>query len=122
MLVIPDALGLALFSVVGTEYALIAGTGWFTAVLFGVITGSFGGVISDVLCNQVPTLFRSAPLFATVSFAGGWVYVFVKQLPLQPFVPTLVAFLFIFGFRLIAVYFEIHLPTHHDHPEEPVAP
>ncbi len=118
MLVIPDALGLALFSIVGTEYAIIAGTGWFTAVMFGVITGCFGGVISDVFCNQVPTLFRSAPLFATVSFAGGWVYLFSKQLPVQPFVPTLIAFLFIFAFRLVAVYFEIHLPTHHDDPIE----
>ena len=119
LLVVPDALGLALFSVVGTEYAILAGTGWFTAVMFGVITGAFGGVISDVLCNQVPTLFRSAPLFATVSFVGGWVYLLVKQLPVQPFVPTLVAFLFIFVFRLAAVYFDIHLPTHHDETEEP---
>ncbi len=73
---IPDAFGLALFSVVGTDYALKAGVAPFVAILFGVITGTFGGVIGEIVCNEVPSLFRPAtPLYATCAFTGGLVQV-----------------------------------------------
>lgn len=76
---VPDALGLGLFTVAGTGYALEAETGWFVASLMGVITGTFGGVIGDVVCNEVPSLFRSTPLYATCSFAGAWVYLLLLE-------------------------------------------
>ena len=72
---LPDALGLGLFSIVGTALALQEGTSAFIATLFGVITGTFGGVIGDIVVNDVPSLFRPhVPLYATCSFAGCWVY------------------------------------------------
>ena len=72
---LPDALGLGLFSIVGTALALQEGTSAFIATLFGVITGTFGGVIGDIVANEVPSLFRPhVPLYATCSFAGCWVY------------------------------------------------
>ena len=55
---IPDALGLGLFSIVGAGFALESNTSLFIASLFGVITGTFGGVIGDIVCNEVPNLFR----------------------------------------------------------------
>ena len=73
-LAIPDALGLGLFSIVGAGYALEAGTSLFVASIIGVITGTFGGVIGDVICNEIPSLFRASPLHATCSFVGSWVY------------------------------------------------
>ena len=45
----------------------------FIAAVLGVVTGTFGGVIGDVVCNRVPNLFRTAPLYATCSFVGCWV-------------------------------------------------
>ncbi|MDF1659726.1 MAG: trimeric intracellular cation channel family protein [Verrucomicrobiales bacterium] len=86
LLVIPDALGMALFTLTGTAYAMDAGTGFFVAALLGVITGTFGGVLGDVICNEVPSLFTPSPLNATCSFAGAWVYLGMAQLDmLEPF-------------------------------------
>lgn len=85
LLPIPDAFGLALFSAIGTDYALQDGVAPFVAVLFGVITGTFGGVIGDIVCNEVPSLFRpSTPLYATCAFLGGWVQVGCQAWQLPP--------------------------------------
>jgi uncharacterized membrane protein YeiH len=74
LLLLPDALGMALFTLTGTAYALDAGTTPFVAVLLGVITGTFGGVLGDVICNEVPSLFVPSPLNATCAFTGAWLY------------------------------------------------
>jgi len=80
-LYLPDALGLGLFTIVGTEIAINESTTPFVAVLFGVMTGTFGGVIGDIACNEVPTLFRPAtPLYATCAFIGGWTLIGCKWL------------------------------------------
>lgn len=74
VLIVADALGLGLFSVAGAGYALEAKTSLFIAALMGVITGTFGGVLRDVLCNKLPALFRQTPLYATCAFAGSYLY------------------------------------------------
>ncbi len=113
-LAIPDALGLGLFSVVGTQGALEAGTTWFIATLFGVITGTFGGVISDVLCNRVPSLFRSAPLYATCSFAGCWVFLGVGALGFAESITAATGIAFIVAMRFAALRWNVALPELHD--------
>lgn len=115
ILPIPDAIGLGLFSVVGTAYALESGTGWFTAAMFGMITGSFGGVVSDVLCNQVPTLFRPAPLYATCSFVGSWVYLVALACQVPPALATAAGFTAVVGLRFAALRFDWRLPGHGDY-------
>lgn len=69
---LPDALGLGLFAIVGANHSLEAGTSLFIASLLGVVTGTAGGAISDVICNEVPRLFKATPLYATCAFAGCW--------------------------------------------------
>lgn len=71
----PDALGMGLFAASGTAIALDAGMPVFIATMMGVITATFGGVIRDVLCNEVPRIFLRTELHATCAFAGAWVYV-----------------------------------------------
>lgn len=71
----PDALGLGLFAAAGTHEALAAGLPGIVAVLMGVITGVFGGVLRDVVCNEIPTAFSDHRPYAVCAFAGGWVYV-----------------------------------------------
>lgn len=82
-LVIPDALGLALFSVVGTGIAIETeryDVSMFIASLFGVITGAFGGLIADVVCNRVPRLFLpTIPLYSACALAGCWVYLLLRR-------------------------------------------
>lgn len=80
LLPLPDALGMALFTLTGTAYSMEAGTHPFIAVVLGVITGTFGGVLGDIICNEVPTLFVPSPLNATCAFAGAWVYLGVQWL------------------------------------------
>jgi uncharacterized membrane protein YeiH len=116
-LYLPDAIGLGLFSIVGTQYALQAETGWLTASLFGVMTGAFGGVISDIICNEVPTIFRSAPLYATCSFAGCWVYILLGQTALPDRITIFAGFTVIVAIRLMALRFNITLPEYHDEIE-----
>lgn len=74
-LIFPDAVGMGLFTVAGTAIALDSGTSWFIAAMLGTITGTFGGVLADIVCNHVPSLFRPAPLCATCSFTGAWGYI-----------------------------------------------
>jgi len=58
-LIYADAIGLALFAVLGAHKAELAGAHWLVVVLFGAMSASFGGIIRDVICNEEPVLFRS---------------------------------------------------------------
>jgi uncharacterized membrane protein YeiH len=110
-LYVPDALGLGLFSIVGVNYALEANTTWFAATLFGVITGSFGGVIGDVVCNELPNLFRSgSPLYATCSFVGCWAYLLLRFAGVPQDVALWGGIALIVGMRLLAVKYDLRLP------------
>jgi uncharacterized membrane protein YeiH len=71
----PDALGLGLFAASGTAIALDAGMPIFIASLMGVITAAFGGVIRDVIVNEVPQIFRRSELYATCAFVGAWAFI-----------------------------------------------
>lgn len=113
LLYLPDALGLGLFSIVGAGYALEAGTTLFIAALLGVVTGTFGGVIADVICNEVPSLFRSAPLYATCSFAGCWVFLLLDRYTRlgEPVVLT-AGVVTVVTLRLVALRWNWRLPEH----------
>lgn len=71
----PDALGLGLFAAGGTQIALQAGMPAIVAVLMGMVTAVFGGVLRDIVCNEIPTAFRDHRPYAVCAFAGGWVLV-----------------------------------------------
>ncbi len=80
----PDALGLGLFSASGTQIALAQGLPPIVAVLMGVITASFGGVLRDVVCNEIPRALHDHRPYAICAFAGGWVLVGAGHLGLDP--------------------------------------
>ena len=101
---VPDALGLGLFSIAGTSAAIESGTSFFVASLLGVVTGSFGGVVGDVICNRIPTLFRPAPLFAICSFVGCWVYILLGSVAALRDYAAPVAIMIIVVFRLFSPF------------------
>ena len=70
-----DAVGLALFTITGVGIALAQDRPLIVAVLMGVVTGTMGGMLRDVVVNEVPDLFRPGALYATASFAGGLAFV-----------------------------------------------
>ncbi|KPF69464.1 hypothetical protein IP84_06425 [beta proteobacterium AAP99] len=76
----PDALGLGLFTAVGTQLALAQTLPPIVAVLMGVITAVFGGVLRDIACNEVPKVFSDHQPYAVCAFLGGWVAVAGDQL------------------------------------------
>ena len=69
----PDALGLGLFTAHGVQIALGQGLPPLVCVLMGMVTATFGGVLRDVICNDVPAVFSDHRPYAICSFAGGWV-------------------------------------------------
>ncbi|MGP4843835.1 trimeric intracellular cation channel family protein [Marinobacter sp. 1Y8] len=108
-IVLPDAVGLGIFSILGAQLALDLGHSWFIASLLGVMTGTFGGALRDILCNEVPFIFRKNQIYASISFAGCWLY-FVCQWALHNNTLALVIGLsFIVTVRLLAVRFDIRL-------------
>lgn len=108
---VPDAFGLGLFCILGTSLALEAGSSWFVASLLGVVTGTFGGVIGDVICNEVPSLFTTSPLYATCAFLGSWGYMLTGLTVLGESVAVLVGLFIVVVMRLFAVHFNLQLPN-----------
>jgi uncharacterized membrane protein YeiH len=111
LLNVPDAIGLSVFSVLGATYALQLNLSGIVAVLMGVVTGIFGGVLRDLLCNRVPNVFRhSTELYATCSFIGTWIFILLTWFQINPFIASIVGAFFIFSLRLLSVRFKITLP------------
>ena len=71
----PDALGVGLFGASGTQLALAQDLPGIVAILMGVITATFGGVLRDIVCNEIPTSLRDHSPYAICAFAGGVVLV-----------------------------------------------
>lgn len=84
LIVTADALGLGLFSIVGVSQALDAGMPLFIASMMGVITGIFGGVLRDIVCNEIPMVLRDGKPYAICSFAGCWMYLLMQKTGVPP--------------------------------------
>lgn len=84
-----DAIGLGLFTTLGINLSLAYGVNEVYAIILGVMTATFGGMLADVLCNKVPELLRKGELYATACAIGAVVYVVLGRLGL-PDVPNLV--------------------------------
>jgi uncharacterized membrane protein YeiH len=79
----PDAIGLGLFSASGTRIALDMDMPAIVAVLMGVVTAIFGGVLRDIVCNEIPSAFRDHRPYAICAFVGTWVLVAAPWLGLS---------------------------------------
>ena len=111
LLVIPDALGLGFFSILGATYALQMDLSLLVISLMGVVTGVFGGILRDVLCNKIPSVFqRNTELYATCAFIGTWVFIILVKLNVDVAVASWAGTAVIFGLRLLAVKFRLTLP------------
>jgi uncharacterized membrane protein YeiH len=104
-----DAIGLVVFTIAGCEVALQMNQPLLIVIIAGMITGCVGGVLRDVLCNDVPLLFRSE-LYASVSVVTGGLYVAALRAGLNPEVATLAAFVVGITFRLLAIRYRWEMP------------
>lgn len=107
-----DTLGLALFTVAGLQKTLYAGFPFWVAIIMGCITGAAGGVIRDVLINEVPLIFRKE-IYAMACILGGVAYYICLQCGLNVELTAIVGFAVVVIVRLAAVRLHISLPHLH---------
>ncbi|MFY9263170.1 MAG: trimeric intracellular cation channel family protein [Actinomycetaceae bacterium] len=105
-----DAVGLAVFTVVGINVALEMGYGFIIALVAATITGVFGGILRDVFSNRVPLVFRKE-LYAAVVLIGVIGYWIMRYFDVPRDVNTIVTLLIVFIVRMLAVKFEWSLPV-----------
>jgi uncharacterized membrane protein YeiH len=103
-----DALGLGLFTIIGIELALDKNFSVGVCIALGTITACFGGVIRDVLLNDVPLLFRKE-IYAMGCIAGGLLYFLFRKINIDQSLAKIICILFIFVIRVMAVRYKLSL-------------
>ena len=104
-----DTIGLALFNVIGIEKALGMGYSYWLAITMGAITGAAGGVIRDVLINEVPLIFRSE-IYALACVAGGLIYALCNICGLSAEINAMLSSIVVVIIRILAVKNHWNLP------------
>jgi uncharacterized membrane protein YeiH len=107
-----DALGLALFTIAGTAKGLEYGTGPLVAVVMGVITGSVGGIVRDVVGGE-PSIVLRREVYVTASALGASSYVLLITFAVAPILAAVAAFLVTFAVRGVAIAYNLSLPVWH---------
>lgn len=105
-----DTIGLGVFTLIGLEKGINIGLHPVICIALGTMTACFGGVIRDILCTEIPVIFRKE-IYATICILGGIVFFLLRKLDLDNDVLYLTTSLVIISGRLMAVKFKWYLPT-----------
>lgn len=117
-LLVADAIGLAVFTLMGVQKALAYQVSPLIAIMLGVVTGVGGGLIRDVIVNEVPLILRRE-IYATAAFAGGLLFILLIAIGVMPRIATICGVLLVFTLRLAAIRWRWALPLHPaEGPEE----
>jgi uncharacterized membrane protein YeiH len=106
-----DALGIGLFTAAGIEVALRNGVNDAYALIMGVISATFGGLIADIFCNDVPNLFKKGELYATACAIGGGIYLLLKNTPIHKDVNLIICVLLVLFIRIYSKRNSLELPN-----------
>ncbi|WP_269913919.1 trimeric intracellular cation channel family protein [Acinetobacter sp. HY1485] len=104
-----DALGLIGFTIIGCQIAISMGHGFVVSAVAGVMTGVSGGILRDILCNDVPLVFRRE-LYASISFVAVMCYWACQAIGLNLEASIITTLVFGFSLRVIAIYFGLEMP------------
>lgn len=104
-----DCIGMALFNAIGIEKSLNLGFPWWVAVAMGCVTGAGGGVIRDVLMNEVPLIFRKE-IYAMACIAGGIIYILCNEAGWNAAGCALVSCTVVIATRMLAVHYGWSMP------------
>lgn len=110
-LLLADALGLALFSILGAQIAIGLGQSGLIAVVMGTITGVFGGVLRDVLCNEIPMILRKGNIYATAAIAGCTLLAVLLHFGVATPVAASLGMFLVAALRIAAIVFGLSLPV-----------
>lgn len=105
-----DTIGIALYTIIGVEKGILVGLPPVICVFLGTITACFGGVIRDILCNEIPVIFRKN-IYATACILGGATYFLLLNTSLVTEWVVIISGLVVITMRLLAVVFNWSLPT-----------
>lgn len=105
-----DTIGLGVFTLIGLEKGLEKGLEPGICIALGTVTACFGGVIRDILCTEIPVIFRKE-IYATICIIGGIFFFILKSLEIPQDVLYLTTSMIIIAIRLMAVIFKWSLPT-----------
>lgn len=109
-LLVVDALGLAVVTVIGTQHALEAGIATPAVLMMGVITGATGEILRDILCDDLPLLLRE-DIYALAALAGSALYVILHHLGVPPTLDAIFAIVLVFALRIASMIFKWRLPA-----------
>jgi uncharacterized membrane protein YeiH len=104
-----DAIGLGIFTIIGVEKGIAAGLHPVICITLGTMTACFGGVVRDILCNDIPVIFRKE-IYATICIVGGIIFFILKQTDLSDSMIYLSTSLLIILLRLVVVKYKWSLP------------
>lgn len=104
-----DALGLATFVILGTEKMLSLGFGPSNAVISGMLTGISGGMLRDILCNDIPLVLRKE-LYATIALVGAMLFTALSYWQVSHLWIVVIPFFSVFVLRLIAIFWHLEVP------------
>lgn len=107
---ITDAIGLGMFTIAGIQISLQHGIGEVYAVIMGVITATFGGLITDMLCSNIPDLLKGGELYATACFIGGMIFIALLYFGLNEDVCIVACVTLIVALRIVSKVKRIHVP------------
>ena len=105
-----DTIGIGLYTMVGIEKGLEAELLPIMCIFLGTMTACFGGVTRDILCNEIPVIFRKE-IYATACILGGASYFLFMQFPIKDSYAYVAAIFVVIMLRLIAVKFDVRLPN-----------
>lgn len=105
-----DTIGIGLYTLVGIEKGIQADLHPIICIALGTMTATFGGVLRDILCNEIPVIFRKE-IYATACIAGGVVYFLLQKSPIDNNIVFIIAGTTVIAIRLLAVKFKIGLPN-----------
>ena len=105
-----DTIGIALYTLVGIQKGIAADFHPVICVTLGTLSACFGGVIRDILCNEIPIIFRKE-IYATACIAGGAVFFIAAYIGLPDWLQFTLAAGVIITIRLVAVIFKLSLPS-----------
>jgi uncharacterized membrane protein YeiH len=105
-----DALGLSTFVIIGTLKAMNHGLPASIAIISGMITGICGGMLRDILCNDIPLVLRKE-LYAVIALAGALLFIVLNHLHVPQNINIIVTLPCIFIARLLAIFFHIEIPV-----------
>ncbi|WP_298518469.1 trimeric intracellular cation channel family protein [uncultured Kordia sp.] len=105
-----DTIGLGVFTIIGVEVGISKDLNPLICIALGTMSASFGGVIRDILCNEIPVIFRKE-IYATACILGGITFFVLKYAGLPEDLIYIFTALMVISIRLIVVKFRIQLPT-----------